>query len=252
MPVIRKEKADAAFRSAVVLDLGDLRRQADAIKQEARRQAESIINRAAERAKHLTDGAAEKGYREGYEKGLREGLQSGKEEGLKLAQQQAESEINDLLQRWEKTLTDFENQRAGLLRQAREDVLRLALAVAEKVVHAAVELTPEAALQQAEKAIALISEPSELRLRVNPADLQIFREHLPELEKRLRGSEALELQADDDVSPGGCVVAHGKGIIDARIETQLERIISDLLPEGDKSSQVRDETENADPGRGET
>lgn len=56
-------------------------------------------------------------------------------------------------------------------------------------------------------------------VRVNPGDLELLREHLP----------ATGFAADASVELGGCVIEAGGGWIDARLETQLERLREALL-----------------------
>ena len=56
----------------------------------------------------------------------------------------------------------------------------------------------------------------------------------PELLSKLRSIEEVELTEDEEISPGGCVLRFGSGQIDARIETQLDRIAEELLGQKDE------------------
>ena len=46
-----------------------------------------------------------------------------------------------------------------------------------------------------------------------------------------RGLEHVHLVDDASVTPGGCVVTSGQGVIDAQIDTQLRRIVELLVPD---------------------
>ncbi len=230
MPLVKKAQAETSVRSAIVLDLGDLRREAERIKAEAATQARALIEAGRRKAAQLTEGAEERGYEVGLKKGQKEGYEAGLEKGESQARAEASREYADLAQRWDEALASFDASRTDLLVQAREDVLRLALRLAERVVRTAVELTPDCAAQQAAKAIEMITEATRLRILTHPDDLQHLREVLPDLERRARDGSNIELQTSDKVGRGGCLLRHGKGEIDATIETQLERLIERLFP----------------------
>ena len=57
---------------------------------------------------------------------------------------------------------------------------------------------------------------------------------LPGLLEKAHLTEGIELVEVDEISRGGCMVSTVEGSVDARIETQLERITEALLP-GDQS-----------------
>ena len=77
MPVIRKEDAQAVSRGAIVLDLGDLHRQGEAIIAQAQQKADEILKSAERQRQRLLEGAAEYGRTEGYAKGLADGHEQG-------------------------------------------------------------------------------------------------------------------------------------------------------------------------------
>ncbi|MFG0251592.1 MAG: FliH/SctL family protein [Phycisphaerales bacterium JB038] len=243
MPLVKKAQAEVSTRSAIVLDLGDLRREAERIKAEAAAQARALIEAGQRRAGQLTEGAEERGYELGLQRGQEEGYRAGLEKGQRQAREEAKQELAELGRRWEQALAQFDAGRDDLLRQAREDVLRLALRLSERVLRTAVQLTPDCAAQQAAKAVEMITEPTRLRLLIHPEDAESVREVLPDLERRAREGANIVLQTSDDVARGGCLLQHGQGEIDATIETQLERIVSRLFPNaaGDGPSPVEDE-----------
>jgi flagellar assembly protein FliH len=233
MPLVKKAQAESSVRSAIVLDLGDLRHEAERIKAEAAAQARALIEAGRRKAAQLTDGAEERGYEVGLKRGQEEGYEAGLEKGRSEARGEAGREYAELAQRWDEALASFDASRTELLVQAREDVLRLALRLAERVVRTAVETTPNCAAQQAVKAIEMITEATRLRIVAHPDDLERLREVLPDLERRARDGSNIELQTSDKVGRGGCLLRHGKGEIDATIETQLERVIERLFPAED-------------------
>src|SRR5438552_1847026 len=62
-----------------------------------------------------------------------------------------------------------------------------------------------------------------------PAEVEALEQCLPDLLAKLRSVDEVELLPDESISPGGCEMRFGAGTIDARIETQLDRIAHELL-----------------------
>ncbi len=230
MALIKKTQADSTTRSAIVLDLGDLRREAERIQAEAERQARAMIEAGRRKAAQLTQGAEERGYETGQKRGYEDGYAAGVEQGAQQARAEASEQFADLARGWEEALAQFERARGDMLADAREDVLRLALRLAERIVHAAVKFTPDCAAQQAAKAVDQIAEASRLRLLVHPGDEPLVRELLPALRQRAHDGAVLVLEASEQVPRGGCALHHGQGVIDATVEKQLARIMEQLFP----------------------
>ncbi|MCK4871293.1 MAG: hypothetical protein KAS72_01065 [Phycisphaerales bacterium] len=257
MPIIKHTQAEPKFRSAIVLDLGDLRKQADVIHAEAKQRAEAVIRKGADEARRLTEGAAERGFAEGKVAGYEAGYQAGLEQGRTEAREELHGDLLMLLDQWSKALAHLEEDRDQILRQAREDVLRLALAIARRVTVAAAAQAPETIVEQAVKAIALITQPSELRITVNPTDVDRLEQALPQLAERFTASRHASITADSSITSGGCIVAYGKGMIDATIDTQIRRLVNALHPQAEDgdgdtpdSTRAPDDPSPSDAGHG--
>ncbi len=81
MALIRHTEAASLAREAMVLDLGDLARQADELKALAEAEAERIVEGAVEQRRMILKGARDEGYDEGYKCGHAEGVEAGQREG---------------------------------------------------------------------------------------------------------------------------------------------------------------------------
>jgi flagellar assembly protein FliH len=232
MAVIRSSMSDRLVRDAVVLDLGDLRRQGDEIVAQARAKGEQIVREAqAERARliaHASEEGRAKGHAEGLEKGLAEGREKGRRESLEAGKPTIEA----LVKAWSGALAEFERVRDELQQRGRRGVVELAVAIGEKVVRRAIEHDPGGVEEQIAGAIGMVLKSSKLVIRVHPEDLEVGEVCVPVLMARLGASTAVELAADPSLSRGSCVVRTDRGEIDATIETQVARIAEALLPEG--------------------
>lgn len=244
MPVLKAKtpQTPATPKGAVVLNLGDLQADADRLREAARAEAEQILERAREQgraeAERLHAEARAAGEACGREAGHAEGLEAGRAE----AAAAWEAQLQGLNDGWLEALVGFETHAVSAAQAAERGVIELALKLAEKVVHRHVETVGAAALvDQARAALALVLDPCKLRLRVSEADHEsgVLASALPEVLDRARQAEAVELIPDGAITPGGCVVEHGHGTIDATLETQLARL-AELLLGGDQASSSPD------------
>ena len=238
MPLIRGAQLGDAVRSAVVLDLGDLKRQGDRILSTARAEADRIVAEARAERERLLEGASEEGRRAGTERGIEEGRARGAAEGREAAMAAHREKLAALEAAWTGALDEFRARREEMLLEARVDVLRLAVRVAEMVTRRRVELDDGAAAAQLEAVVSLVARPTRLVIRVHRDDVDAFREALPAAAARLgagvRPGAAgghVELAVDGTLAPRSCVASTPDGgMIDASLGTQLERIVAALLP----------------------
>jgi len=228
MPLIRQPQT-AAGRT---FSLGDIAVEAKAILEQARRQAERMLADAAAECQRLGEQARQAGYQAG--------LAAGAEEGRDLGRQDATRKFEQQLARAGRALAEAAEQlaarKARMLAEARQDLVRLALAVAEKVLRRELAADPDACARAVEAAVELAGRASRLTIRVNPADLELVRSVAPQLVARLAGQAEVQVVADEQVENGGCRLAAFRETgqpseIDATIRTQLDRLAAELLGE---------------------
>lgn len=232
MAMIRQAEARARAGAAVVLDLGDLARQAQALRAHAQEQADAILADARRQRDQLIAGAAERGHAEGLARGLKEGTEQGRAQGHDAALAESRARLDELAKAWEAALADFDTQRDALLREARADLLRLALQLAERIVKRAIDAKPDAVADQLASALTLVARPTRLTIAVAPDDLEEARRALPSILQKLAPAAHAELTADPDLPLGSCILrTPSGGQIDASVPTMLESIAQTLLPE---------------------
>ena len=131
MALIKQASWTPGDREAVVMHLGDLRAQAALVEKEAARRAVSIIAQAREEREKQVVGGREQGYREGLATGLAEGRARGEAEGHARAVQELKPRLVEIEARWMTAVSEFEAARDRMLTEARHDLLRLAIRIAE-------------------------------------------------------------------------------------------------------------------------
>jgi flagellar biosynthesis/type III secretory pathway protein FliH len=232
MGMIRNALAGEIARDAVVLDLGDLRAQAAAIRRRAEEEAQRIAREAKEERERIVAGAREEGFERGRAEGLEQGLREGREAGRREALEQNTERIEALTNAWEAALGDFERSRDALRRDAREDVLRLALRLSEKVAKRAIEVDERAASRQVEAALEMALASERMTIRIHPEDRVAIEADLPAIAARVGGGSEATLVEDASLPRGSCVVRTERGEVDGNIDHQIARLVDALLPLG--------------------
>ena len=237
MAIIKNVRAREIIGSAVVMNLGDVRREADEIVEAARREAERIVAEARAEARVLVDGAAERGQAEGFARGEHEGRVSGREagrvEGFNAAEQAHSPRLAAVAEGWEESLQAFLAARVQLREEARRDLLRLSIAIAERVLGRLPQHDPSVVTAQVEAAVEMLSGATRLQIRTHPDDRTIIESHFARTQGMIGAAADHDVMIEDDpeIIRGGCVVSAGDGEVDARLDAQMSRIVQGLFPE---------------------
>ncbi len=119
-------------------------------------------------------------------------------------------------------------ERDRLLQEARDDLVRLAVAVAGKILGREVERDGRVEALAA-TALEAVRNRREVILRVNPGDASALRGEAGRLGALLARAPCLGIQEDPAVERGGLLVETEAGTLDARLETRLEAVEAALL-----------------------
>ncbi|HEY6235072.1 MAG TPA: FliH/SctL family protein, partial [Candidatus Elarobacter sp.] len=145
----------------------------------------------------------------------------GHDEGFNAGRAAADAEMDDMLVTMRGLLEMAKIERHKLIEEAEPELVRLALGIAERVLHQQVALDRGVVVEMAKTAIARLIERDTVTVRVNPADLERMREHRDDL-MALGDIRNLRLLEDKRVDRGGVIVETDAGTIDARVRTQLD------------------------------
>lgn len=181
-------------------------------------EAAGLVDRAQERAGEIIAQAREE-VAAIREAAYREGLAAGREEAF----QAAHEESRKIVEEAEKVLAGARSERAEIVAEAQPEIIRLALAVAGRLVREAAEADPEMAFRAALDGMKKVRDEEELTIRANPRDVVALEERNRELRTAVRGLKKLTITEDPTIEPGGCVIDSPRGSVDARLDRQLAR-----------------------------
>ncbi|HYE62878.1 MAG TPA: FliH/SctL family protein [Phycisphaerales bacterium] len=237
--MIRQSLADRVVQDAIVLDLGDLTRQGEQVRAHALKEAEAILARAQQERQRLLASAKEEGIRQGHAEGLARGLEEGRKKGYDAAVAERRHQLDTLAAGWGAALAQFEAERDRMLLEAREDLVRLAVMLGERVTRRKIETDPQVVASQLESVLSLFAKPTRLTVTISTEDEVLAREVLPDLMARYPAAQHVDLRIDPALARGSCAgTTSGGGRIDASIPTQLDRIARALLPSGGEGGAI--------------
>jgi flagellar assembly protein FliH len=143
---------------------------------------------------------------------LREGQQKGREE--------AAGEFGPVLQKLGATIAEMAGLRRRIRNEAESDVVRLALAIAKRIVHRELVCDASAIHGLVHAALDKLQNREIHRVRVHPTFTASVRECL----ERAGAAPAIEIVADASLRRGDAVFETSLGELDASVETQLQEI----------------------------
>ena len=231
MPILKQQKARPVLNEAIVLDLGDLGRQAQRLRAAAQAQADAILADARDQAQRLIDGAHEQGFEQGRQEGHAQGLEEGQQKGQAQALEERREHLQQLQDAWVQAAQAWDGQRQEMDRQAREAVIEFALVAARKLVHRTIEVDPTVVVDGVGQALSLVLRPLDVTVAICPQDRGVLEQAMPKLLERFPHLTHVRLIDDESVTRGGCRLQFGEGQIDATIEKQLDRLVELIQPE---------------------
>lgn len=135
---------------------------------------------------------------------------------------EAETELTE-------NLFQIKEKRTQVLRTIEEDVLKLAVKLAEKIIGR--EISRDDGAARAEivvNALRAARQQELLTVRVNANDLPLLERMRDEKSNAFGRGQYIDFVADQTVREGGCIIESNSGTVDARVETQL-RILENAL-----------------------
>ena len=168
---------------------------------------------------------------EAYARGRAEGLRAGLAEG----RAEAEGEIEGLRATLEMTVREVWAHREKLVAEVEQDVVRLALEVARKILGDVVRKEEGIVERVVQDALRRVAARDRVSLRVHPEDLEPVRAQRERWLALVEGVDRFEIVEDRRVPRGSALVTTLDGTVDARWTTQLKEIERTLFEEGERT-----------------
>lgn len=162
----------------------------------------NLVSRAQQEAGTIRDSAAAEGYKIGLE--------------------EAQNEIRQM----QNALGEFYKAKDEVFEYIAPDILEISMEIAKKIVKKEIEQDPEIILGTILDALKNLSkDESKISISVNPAQVGLIKENVPELLTSLGLETKINVVADDSIELGGCILHTNNGLVDATIGTQFSIIV---------------------------
>jgi flagellar assembly protein FliH len=150
------------------------------------------------------------------------GHEAGKTESRAAFEQQAASLRGEIT----KALHDFAGERDAYFQRVEEQVVRLTLAIARKILHREAQVDPLLLTGILRVALEKIGANTNTRLRAHPSDIKVWRDYFAQARENF---PAPELIGDPEIPCGRCILETELGATEIGLETQLKEIEQGFL-----------------------
>lgn len=160
-----------------------------------------------------------------------EGQKAGLAQGEKILRSELEGKLATVLPALREVINQIHQAKQTFLVEWEREVVRLAGAMAARLVRQKVIETPELAVPVIREAIELAARAPRLRIRLHPEDEKVLRPVVKHILQELSLVAVSEIIADEEISRGGCRIETQLGSIDEQFEKQVARMVEELTGE---------------------
>jgi flagellar assembly protein FliH len=191
---------------------------------DGRESAKEVAGKAAARVEEIVAEAKNKASsieRDSYEKGFAQGEKDGQEMGTK--------KLEKVLERIHQALQEIVAYKQEFIKLHEKETLDLVCRIAEKIVRGRVKIDRGIIRETIFEALNLVADRSEVTVKVSPEDIEYVKELRPEFFDRITDLKSITMEPDPSISPGGCAMETAFGHVNARLESQLEKITAAVM-----------------------
>ncbi|MCQ2247503.1 MAG: flagellar assembly protein FliH [Treponema sp.] len=222
-----QKEADEIVKNAENAAFSQVKHQADQaqiVKAQAQKEAQEIIAQANAEAQQIIAKAHEE-EREILAKAENDGYKSGHEDGYT----EGKAEAERLVERIHKMIEAVQAKRQEILDGTEQQIVNLVLLIAHKVVKILSENQKSVIMSNVVQALKKVKGSGDVVLRVNLADVKLTTEHIGDFIHQVENIKNISVVEDSSVDKGGCIVETDFGAIDARIQSQLNELETQIL-----------------------
>ncbi len=221
------KELEAKARAALSQQQSEFEREVaqrrSSLEQELTEYRNKLVAEAESKKKAILDQA----YKEGLERGKAEAKTEYTQKSLELTQ----------------SIAALSEEKAKIVRQAKPEVLKLALAIAHQLVKSEISLNQAVTLNIVSEAIEKVTDNTKVIIRVNRADVEFLKMNHDRIAQQLGDVKSLVIQEDGRIETGGCIIETNLGYIDATIQTKFDAIKQVIM------ATLEDEETVANPGK---
>ena len=240
---------EASELTPIPFQFSDIQALAARILKRAQEQAQQKLEAARKQIAALEKEAEAKAYKEAFPKGEKEGFAKGEADGKAAGKAEVDKAVateksafrqntGPVVSVLEQLAVSINQERHSIVAQAEADLLLLAMDIAKRLIGRELTLDADAIRPLANEAIGLVTDRSNLILRINPGDIRVLEEELPNLRTAFPDLGPLKLEPDAAIERGGLIVASREAEVDMRLAIRLAAFEEAILGYSGKDAEA--------------
>jgi flagellar assembly protein FliH len=195
-------------------------------------------NSATAEVQAIYDKANAEGFRAGYDKGLQQGLAEQEAAYKARLTEEVNQRTDSLVRSLEAALTELASRPEQWVKGWEAQALEMVTSIAERVARKLVEADPQVITRTMHEILLMIARAPKMTIAVHPIDLQTLELQPEAWRDTIPKSAQVDIVGDPELTRGGCRVTTEHCSIDARIETQIEKLLREIVgpTSGDEES----------------
>lgn len=164
---------------------------------------------------------AEQQGREAYEEGLRQGRADG--------EQKFRATVGETAGILRVAAGKIEAAHRQFLDEIEPQLVKLAASIASKIIDREARISEDVIKRTVRAALEKTLGEETVTVRVNPKDLEVLKTYRVELLLEFESLKRIDLVPDETIDVGGCIAQTDSLRVDGRLNSQLEKILNELL-----------------------
>ncbi len=167
---------------------------------------------------------AKKALQESYIKGKQEGFKAGEKQGRESASAEYEKSLDQVQKQVASFLEKVQDSKKEVIHNLEHVLLKFSLELSKRIIASEVSTRGDLILSVVKKSLNIIADREKLVIRVSPDDLQTVsgrRDFWSSVTERL---ENVNIESDERIEKGGCIIESNSGMVDARLGVQMEEM----------------------------
>lgn len=216
MATVIKANDHKGSQGHVAFNFDDMSKQAEGYLEQIRVKAARLVSAAQEEAAAIRQQAEA------------EGQAAGKAEVERLTHEQVEAKLTTAIPAVQAAVAELNKARDTCMIAWEGRAVHLACSIASRIIRREITQHPEITMTLVREALNMAVGSPQIRLCMNPVDLEALAGHLEPVQQELSRAGQAEIVPDEEVTLGGCRIDTSFGTIDQQIEAQLNRIEEEL------------------------
>jgi len=158
-----------------------------------------------------------------------EAREKGSREGREEGYREGKTEVDRLVEHLHKIINSAIAKRSEIIDESETQLINLVLQISQKVIKVISENQKNVVVNNVIQALRKLKTRNDVVIRVNLEDVNLASEHVKDFMRMVENVKSITVVEDSSVDKGGCVIETDFGEIDARISSQLNEIKQRIL-----------------------